>query len=62
MEKRVASRTFRPSPENQKRLEFMDKIGLNVSEVINEVLQKHLSETLEAKVRDIREMISAPAN
>ncbi len=58
--KRSVQRNFRPWPDNQERLEFADKIGLNVSEVINEVLQKHLKQSIEAKAREIRTRLSAP--
>ncbi|MCW5554464.1 MAG: hypothetical protein KIS67_20190 [Verrucomicrobiae bacterium] len=60
MTEKLLPRTFRPWPENQERLEFAEKVGLNVSEVINEVLQKHLKKDLEAKTRQLREVLSAP--
>ena len=53
-------RSFRPWAENQERLEFAEKIGLNVSEVINEVLKRHLKKDLETKTRELRETLSAP--
>lgn len=33
MKDRPYGRTFRPWPENQERLEFAEKVGLNVSEI-----------------------------
>lgn len=33
-------RSFRAWPENQERLEFAEKVGLNVSELINEILRE----------------------
>ena len=61
MEKRYEQRTFRPWPTNQERLSFADeKLGLNVSEVINEVLEKHLKSHLEAKAKRLREALSTP--
>lgn len=53
-------RTFRPWPENQERLEFAEKIGLNVSELINEILRDALKPRLEKKARAIREAVAAP--
>ncbi len=53
-------RSFRPWKENQERLELADRIGLNVSELINEVLQKHIKEHMEIKARKLREALSVP--
>jgi hypothetical protein len=58
--KKEKSRTFRPTPENQERLEFADRIGLNVSELINEVLETHFKTHMETKARTIREALSVP--
>jgi len=51
-------RNFRVWPENQERLEFAEKVGLNVSEVINEALTKSLKVTLEAKLKKMREQLA----
>ena len=59
--KAIKGRTFRPWPENQERLEFADKIGVNVSELINEVLKKHLDPHLETKAKKILEAITSRA-
>ena len=59
MEKRN-QRNFRPIPENQKRLEYAEQIGLNVSELINEVLKKYLKPTLDSKVSEVRRQLSTP--
>ena len=53
-------RTFRPWPENQERLEFAEKIGVNVSELINELLKDHLKPRLEKKAKAVREAVAAP--
>jgi hypothetical protein len=58
--KSIRGRTFRPTPENQERLELADKFGLNVSELINEVLDRHLKSTMEVKAKKIREALSIP--
>ena len=59
-DKKTVQRTFRAWPENQERLEFAEKIGLNVSEVVNEVLEKYLKPTLEQKTKKLRETLAAP--
>lgn len=53
-------RTFRPWQENQERLAFAERVGLNVSEVINEVLKGNLKRHLEAKLKQVREAASVP--
>lgn len=58
--KKRSQRNFRPWPENQERLELADKYGLNVSELINEVLQRHLKTHLEHKAKELREALSVP--
>ena len=56
----LKSRTFKAWPENQERLAFAEKLDLNVSELINEVLQKHLRQHLESKTKKLRDALSAP--
>jgi len=51
---------FRAWPENQERLEFARRVGLNPSELINEVLKENLKKHLEAKVKKVREALSVP--
>ena len=58
--KASAPQTFRPWPENKERLEFAKKIGFDLSEVVNEVLAKHLKPTLELKTKKLRETLAAP--
>ena len=58
--KKREQRNFRPWPEVQERLLRLDELGLNVSEVINEVLDKHLQSHVESKARRIREAVHAP--
>lgn len=57
---KYVQRTFRPWPENQEWLRFADKIGLNVSQEINEVLKEHLARHLETKGRKLREALATP--
>lgn len=56
------SRTFRAWEENQERLEFADRLGFNVSELINEVLRENLQAHMERKVERLRKAMSAPAS
>ena len=51
MEKRNKQRNFRPSPANAKRLDIASRLGLNVSELINEVLEERLDYALNQKSR-----------
>jgi hypothetical protein len=41
-------RSFRLWEENRSRLDYAAKIGLNASEIVNELLSKHLRGHLEA--------------
>lgn len=59
MKNRLSPRTFRPWPENVKRLEQVNQIGLNVSEVINEVLQEHLSKHVQRKIEKMRQALAS---
>jgi post-segregation antitoxin (ccd killing protein) len=58
--KKTVPRNFLPWPENEERLEFAKKIGLNVSEVINESLAKALKATIDTKAKKVREALAAP--
>ena len=52
---------FRPWTQNQDRLAFAkEKLGLNISELINEVLDKHLKIHMEQKAKKLREALSVP--
>lgn len=55
-----APRGFRPWKATQDRLTFAEEIGLNVSELINEVLDKHLENEIKDKARKIRERLKVP--
>lgn len=57
---KTTPRAFRAWPENQERLEFAEKIGINVSELINELLKDYLKPRLEKKVKAVREAVAAP--
>lgn len=58
-----STRGFRPWPKNRERLEFAEKFGLNCSEIINQVLEKHLKDALETALKtrqsEIREALAA---
>ena len=53
-------RTFRPWPENQERLEFAEKLDINVSDVINEALAESAKKVIERRVQLIRKVLSVP--
>lgn len=54
------SRTFRPWPQNQERLEIADRLGINVSELINEALERAARKIIEEKTKRLREALSVP--
>jgi hypothetical protein len=60
----LKARGFRPSPENAERLDYAEKLGLNISELINETLNDHLPEKMSAKVKakqqELKKLLSAP--
>ncbi len=56
----LRTRTFKPWPQNQERLELADKLGINVSELINEALDKSAKQLIETKVKKLREALSTP--
>ena len=49
VEKRYHQRNFRPSPANEKRIELAQSLGLNVSQLINQVLEERFDAVLEEK-------------
>ena len=51
---------FKPWPENQERLEIAKRLGLNVSELINESLEASAKKIIEAKTKELREALSVP--
>lgn len=59
-EKLKIQRSFRPWGQNQQRLELADKLGFNVSELINEVLDRNLPRHLEEKTKELREALALP--
>jgi post-segregation antitoxin (ccd killing protein) len=56
----LRARSFKPWPENQERLELADKLGINVSELINEALQRAARKIMEEKTKQLREALSVP--
>lgn len=51
---------FRPWPDNRERREFATELGVNISELMNEILRDTLKPRLEKKVKQIREAVAAP--
>lgn len=60
MKKKTTPRAFRAWEENQERLELADRIGFNVSELINEVLRDNLSKHMKQKTEKMRQALSVP--
>lgn len=58
-------RTFRPTPKNEETFVMMDSSGVNISQAINEVLEKHLRNHLTQRARRVdrlmRETLAAHA-
>ncbi len=50
----LSVRSFKPTPENEKRLAFAGRIGVNVSELINEVLRERLDAALAKKTKELQ--------
>jgi hypothetical protein len=53
-------RAFRPWPENEVRLEYAQTVGIDVSELINELLRDSLKPRIEKKLKSIRETVAQP--
>jgi hypothetical protein len=45
---------------NQERLDLADRLGINVSDVINEALDKQAKKIIEEKTKSLREALSVP--
>ncbi len=52
--RKYAFRGFRPSRENEKRLQLAQRLGLNLSEVVNESLELHFESYLNRKAEKIK--------
>ena len=52
--KRKQMRSFQAWDENEKRLAIASRVGINVSEIINEALQKSLEGVLKAKFDELQ--------
>ena len=53
-DKKVYQRNFRPSPKNQSRIEIAERLGFNVSELINEALETAMDKVLQDKSRKLQ--------
>jgi hypothetical protein len=60
---KTVSRGFRFWEENAKRLEWATQLGLNASEIVNEVLSNHLRSALEKakekKAKELKQVLAA---
>lgn len=61
---KTAQKSFRAWPKNQERIDYAVAIGLNVSELINRLLEKHLREAIlkekETRLTEARKALEAP--
>lgn len=57
MEKAGSSRGFRPRGKTAERLEYADRLGINVSELVNEVLDAHLKDALKRRIERQKETL-----
>lgn len=59
-----STKGFRPWPENQERLDYAEKLGLTMSEIINPILKEHLRDYLvkvkDTKAKELSEALNAP--
>lgn len=53
-------RNFRASPENSARIRYAIDLGINVSEIINRVLDRHLKKEVESEVQKLRRRLDGP--
>lgn len=64
MSEKMKPSTFRAWPENQERLEYAQKLGLEVSQIVNDLLKEHLRPYLmkikQTKAKEMRETLDAP--
>lgn len=64
MSKSRTMRSFSPWPENQERLEYAQKLGLEVSQIVNEILSENLRAYLtkikQVKGKELRAALDAP--
>ncbi len=48
------TRTFQPLPEVEQRLELASRVGLNVSELVNEILKENLERAMNQKIAKLQ--------
>jgi len=51
-----------PWDDNKRQLTMADKLGLNVSELINEILREHLNQHLARKAQQLAAAVGAEKN
>jgi hypothetical protein len=62
MKKQYKYRSFVPWPENEKRLEKAQTLGLNMSEILNEALEQRFDDILKQKSKRIQAaLVAVPA-
>jgi len=59
-EAKKVQRNFKPWDDNQERLVYAEKIGVNPGDVINESLRRVARKVIEDKAKQLREALSVP--
>lgn len=59
MPKKNRQVTFRPNAENEKRLELAQNLGLNMSDILNEVMELKFEDVLKRKSLKIQQALAA---
>ena len=62
MEKRAKPIQFRPTQTNRERLEKVQSMGIEMTEVLNGLLEKHfdsfVNEVARSRIKDLQKMIA----
>ena len=58
--RKTVPRSFKPWPENNARLEYAQQLGLDISKVVNELLNCHLKDYLEREKTAKIKQLSVP--
>jgi len=64
MRKQITSgkyRSFMPRPENEQRLAMASRLGINISEIINDALAASLEKQLQQKFKSIQSELAGVA-
>jgi len=60
MKQRVIPRSFKPWPENDERLEYAQKLGFEVSVIVNELLRENLKPWIDREKQKRLKALTSP--